>query len=154
MPATTSTAADEKYIDAVMKNFETAVKSGNLTYPIEVMYTPVLNQMGGKAQLLAVARATQEQMKMQKVSYLSWKAQKPYTYVSGTTRRYAIIRYEAVFDAAGKKLQVRNCLLGIKAANEAWQFIMGDQLSPEFNNQFLPDFPRNVVMPKPQTVQL
>ena len=147
-------AADEKYIDAVMKNFGIAVKSGNLAYPIEVMYTPVLNQMGGKQQLLAVARLTQEQMKAQKVSYVSWAAQKPYTYYNGQTRKYAVIRYEAVFDAAGKKLKVRNSLLGIRESGKPWQFIMGDELNPVFIKQFLPDFPRNVTMPKSQMIQM
>ena len=151
--ANASTAADDRLIGTIMDKFEAAVKSDNLTYPIEVMYTPVLNQMGGRDQLLAVARATQAQMKAQQVSYISWKAQRPYTYVNGKVHRYAIIRYEALFNTPGRKLKVQNCLLGIKVSNNTWQFLMGDQLSPEFNNQFLPDFPRTAVIPRPKTIQ-
>ncbi len=131
-----------------------AAQSRDLTYAIDVMYTPMLDKMGGKQAAKVAAKVMQAQMKSQRVSFISWKAQRPYTYIPAKTRRFAIVRYDAVFENDGQRLKVRGYLLGIKSPATTWQFVNGDDLDSETFTQYFPDFPKTVKLPRPEAVRL
>ena len=58
--------------------------------------------MGGKEQGVLAAQAIVAQMKQQQIVMVSWKATKPYQYIRGESRTYAVIPYESVLTIAGK----------------------------------------------------
>jgi len=78
----------------------------------------------------------------------SWKAQKPYTYIKGESRTYAVIGYESIMAIDGKKMRQESYGLGIKTADSPWQFVNGDNLSAEMYKEFFPDFPKSFELPK------
>ncbi len=148
-PAVAETnSADEKAIDSVMERLEKTFLAGDYSYVFEIMYAPIVEQMGGKEKGVEAAKGIVEQMKKQQIVMLSWKAKKPYQYVTGSSRSYAIIPYESAITVAGKKLKVESYQLGIKDAGSQWQFVNGDNLSPEIFANFFPDFPKTFELPK------
>jgi len=77
-------------------------ETNDFTYAVQVMYTPYLQKMGGRDLALRMARAAPAQMQAQHVRFVSWTPLRPYTYAAGRQRRYAVVRFEAVLDAAGR----------------------------------------------------
>jgi hypothetical protein len=145
--------ADDAAINAVMWRFQNAIRTNDFTYAVEVMYAPYLQKMGGRERALMVARAAPAQMQAQHVRFVSWTPLRPYTYVAGKQRRYAVVRFEAVLDAAGRRTKLRSYLLGIRTYNAPWQFVNGDGLVPADFAQFFPDFPKTTPLPKPEALQ-
>jgi len=134
-------SGDEREIDDVMAKLETSFKDNDYAYLFVVMYAPVVERMGGKEQGVLAAQAIVAQMKQQQMVMVSWKAKKPYQYIRGESRTYAVIPYESVLIIAGKRLRQESYQLGIKAAGSNWQFVNGDTLNPELFREFFPDFP-------------
>lgn len=147
-----ATNADDRIIEAVMDKLESSFKSGDYSYTLEVMYAPILQKMGGKEAVLEAAKALVEQMKQQQIVVVSWKARKPYQYVKGESRTYAIVPYESVVTVAGKRLRQSSYQLGIKTGDSNWQFVNGDNLNSEIYAEFFPDFPKSFDLPKLQRV--
>jgi hypothetical protein len=114
------------------------------------MYTPILQAMGGKEQVLAAMPALKEEIKQQQISMISWKVQKPYTYLKGAGQWYAVMPYVSEMSMAGKKVKVSGFQLGIKKDGVDWQFVSGDKLTPEILDRFFPDFPKGFELPKTQ----
>lgn len=146
--APASHSADDKVIDAVMEKLQSTFKAGDYTYAIEVMYGPVVEKMGGKEKALEIARNTGAQMKEQHIVIVSWKTQKPYRYVTGKNHQYAIVPYESSVTMGAKKLHQTSFELAIKVGDAQWQFVNGDNITPEVLNAFFPDFPKDVTLPK------
>src|SRR5262249_33676957 len=96
---------DEQEIDEVMAKLESSFKANDYVYVFGVMYTPILEKMGGKEQGILAAQAIVAQMKQKQMEMLSWKARKPYQYFHGESRTYAVIPYESVMTIAGKRLR-------------------------------------------------
>lgn len=141
-------SADDKAIDSVMQKLESTFKAGDYTYAIEVMYTPVMEKMGGKEKALAVAKNTGAQMKEQHITMVSWTAKKPYQYVAGTEHQYALVPYDSFITMGDKKLHQTSYEVGVKVGDGKWQFVNGDNITPEVLKQFFPDFPKGVELPK------
>lgn len=119
----------------------------------EIMFSPVLEVLGGRAQALDIVKSHEERTKnLKKVVYVSWKAIKPYQYVSGARHRYVIVRYESVMFITGQKVRKRSYQLGIKGKDSMWQFVNGDNLTSETYEELFPDFPKNVELPKLERV--
>jgi hypothetical protein len=110
--------------------------------------------MGGRDQALTIARAAPAQMQAQHVRFESWTPLRPYTYAVGTQRRYVLVRFESVVNAAGKRAKLKSYLLGIRSPNQPWQFVNGDGLTATDFAQFFPDFPKTVVLPKLEATPL
>ena len=81
------------------------------------------------------------------MTILSWKAIKPYTYLAGNSRKYAIIQYEMEESISGRKMKQTGFQLGIKAPGSSWQFVNGDQITSTIMDQFFPDFPKDAELP-------
>jgi hypothetical protein len=145
--------ADTAAIDAVMEEMERNFKAGDeYTYQCEVMFTPILDVMGGKTQMLAVLKPYETGLKHSQVAYISWKAIKPYRLVPGTRHKYAIIRYESVVSFDGQRLRKQSYQLGIKGDRPTWQFVSGDHLNPETYAELFPDFPKGTELPEVQRI--
>jgi len=144
--------SDEREIDEVMAKLKSSFKANDYTYVFDVMYAPIVEKMGGKAQGVLAAKAIIAQMKQQQIVMVSWKARKPYQYIQGESRTYAVIPYESVMTIAGKRLRQESYQLGIKAAGSHWQFVNGDNLNPEVFKEFFPDFPKSTKLPKLERV--
>jgi hypothetical protein len=114
------------------------------------MYTPIMDAMGGKEKMLAAVSVLKDQMTQQQISVISWEPQKPYTYLKGNGRWYAVIPYVSEMTMAGQKLKMSGFQLGIKNDGSEWQFVSGDKLTPEILNTFFPDFPKDLELPKTQ----
>jgi len=137
--------ADDTAIASVMERLEKSFLANDYSYAFDVMYVPIVEKMGGKENLAALVK---NQIKQQQIVVLSWKAGKPYQYVQGEFRTYAIIPYESVMSIAGKKLRQESYQLGIRIADSKWQFVNGDNLSSDTYREFFPDFPKNFELPK------
>ncbi len=140
--------ADEREIGDVMTKLEGSFKGNDYAYVFQVMYAPIVERMGGKEQGALAAQAIEAQMKQQQMVMESWKAKKPYQYIRGESRTYAVIPYESVLTIAGKRVRQVGYQLGIKTAGSHWQFVNGDTLNPELFKEFFPDFPKSVKLPK------
>lgn len=143
-------AEDDKVIDAVMEKLAKTFKANDYSYAFEVMYTPIVEAMGGREKLLAAVPILKEQMKQQRISVSSWKSQKPYTYLRGNGRWFAVIPYVSNMTMAGQRLKVSGFELGIKNDGSDWQFVGGDKLTPVIVGRFFPDFPKDFELPKTQ----
>jgi hypothetical protein len=143
---------EEQEIDEVMAKLESSFNANDYTYVFDVMYAPIVEKLGGRAQGVLAAKAIAAQMKQQQIVMVSWKARKPYEYIQGESRTYAIIPYESVMTIAGKRLRQESYQLGIKAAGSHWQFVNGDNLNPEVFKEFFPDFPKSTKLPKLERV--
>src|SRR5256886_10538938 len=88
--------ADNIAIDVVMERLGASFKAGDLSYQYEVMFTPIVDIIGGKTQVLALVKPYEEQIRKAPIAFISWKAIKPYHYVSGKSHKYAIVRYESI----------------------------------------------------------
>jgi hypothetical protein len=143
---------DEQEIDEVMAKLESSFKANDYTYAFDVMYAPIVEKMGGKAQGVLAAKAIAAQMKQQQIVMVSWKAMKPYQYIRGESRTFAIVPYESVMTIGGKRLRQESYQLGIKTAGSHWQFVNGDSLNPEVFKEFFPDFPESIKLPKLERV--
>ena len=141
-------SADDKAIDYVMEKLKSSFKLGDYSYAIEVMYTPIVERMGGKEKCLEAAKGIVALMKQQRIVMASWKVRKPYEYVKGESRSYVVIRYEALMIGAGKRLKQSGYRLGIKIADTKWQFVNCDNLTSEVYGEFFPDFPKTFKLPK------
>lgn len=141
-------SADDKAIASVMERLEKSFLSDDYSYAFDVMYAPIVEKMGGRENLAAMVKSIAAQIKEQQIVVLSWKAGKPYQYIRAESRTYAIIPYEAVMKIAGKKLRQESYQLGVKTADSQWQFVNGDNLSPDTYRDFFPDFPKNFELPK------
>jgi len=146
---TNGNEADEKIIDAVMEKLASTFKKGDWSYAVDVMYTPLLQSVGGKEKALAELNELMKQIKTENVS-ISWTDQKPYTYVAGGSHKYVIVPYEAEVKFQGKTIKQMNYQLGIKTRDSGWQFVNGDILTPEIYQQFFSDFPKDVEIPEVQ----
>jgi len=135
-----------------MAKLETSFKANDYAYVFEVMYAPVVERMGGKEQGVLAAQAIVARMKQQQMVMVSWKAKKPYQYIRGESRTYAVIPYESVLIIAGKRLRQESYQLGIKAAGSNWQFVNGDTLNPELFREFFPNFPSSAKLPRLERV--
>jgi hypothetical protein len=144
----TDHATDDKAIDVVMEKLERTFKAGDYNYTFEIMYTPVLDKMGGKEKGLEVAKSVAAQMKEQKIVMISWKAKKPYQYVTGKKHDYALVPYEAVLTMEDKKLRQTSFELAVKVGDSKWQFVNGDNINSSVLDEFFPDFPKKVELPK------
>ena len=131
-----------------MEQLERGFLAGDFTYAFEILYSPLVQTMGGRERALAAARAINAQMKEQRVVFLSWKARKPYQYVSTAVRRYALVPCEARLKVGGKRVLQSSYQLGIEVPGTGWQFINGDKLSPQVYQELFPDFPKTVKLPK------
>jgi len=143
---------DESAIDIVMERLEASFKAGNLSYQYDVMFTPILDVMGGKTQVLAIVKPYEDRIKKEQIAFISWKTIKPYQYVSGTHHKYAIVRYESTVSIMGKTLKKASYELGIKRKDSTWQFVSGDNLNAETYDELFSDFPKNVEVPKVERV--
>ena len=141
---------DDKAINAVMDKLTTTFKANDYSYAFEVMYTPIVEAMGGKEKLLAAVPVLKEQMTQQQISMISWEPQKPYTYLKGNDRWYAVIPYVSELTMAGQKVKMSGCQLGIKSEGSEWQFVSGDKITPTILDTFFPDFPKDFELPKTQ----
>lgn len=141
---------DNVAIDVVMNRLAGAFKTNDYSYIIDVMYTPVVRNFGGKEKAIADAKAVVDQMREQGMIVTSWKAIKPYTYCSGVSNRYAIIPYQMETEYNGRTIKQTGYQLGIKTPDAHWQFVNGDRLTPEIFSAFFPDFPTNVAFPELQ----
>lgn len=139
--------SDDKAIDAVMDKLATTCKAGDYTYAVDVMYTPILDAGGGKEKALEDARSFMEWAKAQQIIYVSWKTKKPYEYLAGTSHKYAIISSETVMKYGDKTLRQTSYQLGVKTVS-GWQFVDGVTLTQDFFDQYFPDFPKDVELPK------
>jgi len=144
--------ADEQAIDEVMAKLESSFKANDYAYVFEVMYAPIVEKMGGKAQGVEAAQAVVAQMKQLQMEILSWKPRKPYQYFRGESRTYAVIPYESLMTIAGKRLRQKSYQLGIKPLGSHWEFVNGDTLTSEIFKEFFPDFPKSVKLPKLERV--
>jgi hypothetical protein len=139
--------ADSIAIDAVMERLGASFKAGDLSYQYEAMFTPILDIIGGKTQVLALVKPYEEQIRKAPIAFISWKAIKPYQYVSGKSHKYAIVRYESVALMSGKKLKKTSYELGIKRKDSTWQFVSGDNLKAETYEELFSDFPKDAQLP-------
>jgi hypothetical protein len=139
---------DDKAIEIMMQKLESTFMAGDYGYSIDVMYAPMVESMGGREALLTATKNVVVQMKQQNIVLHSWKAQKPYSYVKGESRLYAVISYESIMTIGGKKMRQESYGLGIKTGDSPWQFVNGDNLSAAMYKEFLPDFPKSFELPK------
>ncbi|MEJ0089135.1 MAG: hypothetical protein WDM80_05210 [Limisphaerales bacterium] len=144
--------SDDKVIGAVMEKLEHDFLANDYSYTFEVMYASILESVGGREKGIEAAQAIKAQMKEQQMAFTSWKARKPYHYITGESHKYAIIPYEMEMTVAGKKLRSTGYQLGIKMPDSKWQFVSGDKLTSEIFEEFFPDFPKTVELPKAQTI--
>jgi hypothetical protein len=147
-PAELDRKTDEKIIDAVMEKLERTYKAGDYTYAFEVMYSPIMDRIGGKAKGLELARAVAAQAKEEQIIIVSWTPRKPYKFVTGTSHTYAIIPYESLITIAGKKMKQTSFQFAIKVSDSKWEFVNGDNLNPEMLAELFPDFPKDIELPK------
>ncbi len=147
-----SHAEDDKAIDAVMEKLAKSIKDNDYSYVFQVMYTPIVESMGGKEKLFALVPVLKEQMKQQQLKEISWESRRPYVYLKGYERWYAVIPYVSEMTMAGQKLRVTGFQLGIKNDGSEWQFVGGDKLTPQIFETFFQDFPRDYSLPKVQRV--
>jgi hypothetical protein len=151
-PSVQPNPSDEREIDEVMAKLESSFKANDYSYVFDVMYAPIVERMGGKAQGVLAAKGIVAQMKQQQIVMVSWKARKPYQYIQGESRIYAVVPYESVMTIAGKRLRQESYQLGIKPAGSHWQFANGDNLDPELFEEFFPDFPKSIKLPEVERV--
>ena len=142
--------SDDKVIDAVMEKLANSFKVGDYASAMDVMYVPILESLGGREKAVEGAKALMAQMKEQGMVIIYWKTRKPYTYLAGDSHKYAVIPYEMGARISGKKMKQTSYQLGIKTANSGWQFVNGDQLTPEIIGHFFPDFPKDFELPEMQ----
>jgi hypothetical protein len=140
--------ADDRIIDAAMEKLLNCFRTGDFSYDVDVMYAPFVEKGGGKKKVMELCEQLVQQMKEQQITIVSWETKKPYRYIEGTSNKYAIIPYESLMTVADRKMRQNSFQLAIKAPNANWQFITGDQLTPEIINAFFPDFPKNVEFPE------
>jgi len=145
-----SHASDDKEIDVVMEKLEKTFLDNDYSYAFEVIYAPIMEAMGGKEKLLAAVPVLKEQMKQQQLIMISWKPQKPYSYLKKDAGWYAVIPYVSEMTMAGQKVKVTGFQLGIKDDGSPWGFVTGDNLTPEMLNTYFPDFPKDFELPKTQ----
>ena len=112
---------------------------------VDVMYTPVLESLGGRKKASEDLKAV---MEMMKEVLVSWKVKKPYLYVAGKSHKYVVIPYEAKVKSSEGIITQTSYELGIKTAESGWQFVGGDVLSEELYDKFFPDFPKDVELPE------
>ncbi|HVU07605.1 MAG TPA: hypothetical protein VHG89_03580 [Verrucomicrobiae bacterium] len=143
-------ADDDKVIDAVMDKLTKGFMANDYSYAFEVMYTPIIESMGGKEKLLAMVPALKEQMSQLQISMISWESQKPYTYLKGNGRWYAVIPYVSEMTMSGQKVRMSGFQLGIKNDGSEWQFVNGDKVTSDILDTFFPDFPKDFELPKTQ----
>jgi hypothetical protein len=141
---------DDQAIDAVMDKEMKGFMANDYSYAFEIMYKPILESMGGKEKILAMVPVLKEQMKQMQISVISWKPQKPYTYLKGNGRRYAVIPNVSEMTMTGQKVKINGFQLGIKNDGSEWQFVNGDKLTPTMMDTFFPDFPKDFELPKTQ----
>jgi hypothetical protein len=139
---------NEKAIDAIMDGFRKSFMAGDYAYAVDRMYTPIVEKMGGRANLRATVTNAMAQMKEQHVVMISWETKKPYHYVNGESRIYAVVPYQGVMTIGGRTFRQESYQLGIKLANSPWEFVNGDSLTPELFGEFFPDFPKSFALPK------
>jgi Sulfatase-modifying factor enzyme 1 len=65
---------DHKAIDFAMAKLESAFKAGDYSYTFEVMYTPMLESVGGKAKGMETAKAIEAQTRESQIIVVSRKA--------------------------------------------------------------------------------
>lgn len=133
-----------------MEKVANSFKAGDCSPAIDVMYTPIMEKLGGREKAIEAAKAVIGQMKEQGITVISWNAKKPYIYLAGNSHKYVIVPYEMESTDSRKTLKQTGYQLGIKTPNSGWQFVSGDQLSPEILAQFFPDFPKDFELPEPQ----
>src|ERR1051326_7950018 len=126
---TNGNEADEKVIDADMKKLGNSFKTGDWAIAIDLMYTPMLDSLGGRKKAMETVEALKVQMKEQNLA-LTWNLKKPFTYVRGKSHKYAIIPDEARGGAGGVVVKQAGYELGIKTGSQ-WQYVGADQLTPE-----------------------
>lgn len=141
---------DDEAIDAVMEKLMQSFRENDYSYAFEVMYPPILESLGGKEKLMAAIPALMEQVKQQKLQIISCETRKPYVYLKGKARWYAVIPYTSEADMAGQKLKITAFQLGIKNEDSEWRFIGGDKVTRAMMKKFFPDFPKDYVLPKIQ----
>jgi hypothetical protein len=141
---------DDRMIDVVMEKLTKTFMVNDYSYAFEVMYAPIVEALGGKEKFLAAVPVLKEQMRQQQIGMISWKPQKPYTYLKGNGRWYAVISYVSEMTMAGQKLKVSGFQLGIKNEGSEWQFVSGDKLTSAILDTFFPDFPKDFELPKTQ----
>ncbi len=157
VPASEAAAArlhteDDKAIDAVMDKLAVTFKANDYSYAFDVMYTPILDSMGGREKVEPMVPVLKQQMEQLQMSVLSWETQKPYNYIRGDGRWYAVITYGCEMTMTGQKIKLSGYQLGIKIDGSSWQFVSGEKLTPEVFSTFFPDFPKDVELPKLQRV--
>jgi hypothetical protein len=145
-----SHADDDKAIDAIMEKLTKTFLANDYSYAFEVMYTPIVEAMGGKEKLLAAVPVLKEQLKQQQINMISWESQKPYIYQRGNKRWYAVVPYTSEMTMADQKVKLSGFQFGIKDDGSDWQFLSGDKLNPEILDKFFPDFPKDFEFPKSQ----
>jgi hypothetical protein len=141
---------DDKAIDVVMDKLESSFKAGDYSYATEVIYTPIVEKMGGRKAVTEAATAVMAQAKQQHIVIVSWKVKKPYQYVQGESRTYAVIPYESVMKISGKTIKQTSYQLGIKNGDSHWEFVSGDSLTAAGFQEFFPDFPKAIQLPELQ----
>src|SRR5262249_41538711 len=97
--------ADDKAIEDMMDKLESTFIPGDNGYLLDMMYNPMLESMEGRDNLLPSVRNVVTQMKQQNIVLHSWKARKPYTYIKGESRTYAVIGYESIMTVGDKKMR-------------------------------------------------
>ena len=141
---------DDRTIDGVMARLMAGYLANDYSYSFDVMYAPLLDSMGGREKIMAMLPALKEQAKQMRISVISWAPKKPYTYLRGKGRWYAVIPCVSEMSMTGQKVKISSFWLGIKNDGAEWQFVGGEKIIPAVWQNFFPDFPKDFEVPKTQ----
>lgn len=139
---------DEAIALEAIKPVIAAVIAGDYKVSIDAMYGPMVEDAGGKEELL---KQTELIMKQVDIRFLTYTiVEDAVKIVRGVERKYAVLPSELVLGTAAGQIKVWGFQFGVEVAPKTWQFVDGAGLSNLVLEEYFKDFPADYELPQPR----
>lgn len=141
-------AASEADILAILKPVADAALRGDLAAAVEVMYEPVMEDLGGRKALLEAAASLKRQMNAAGMQLKRYEYKAPFRFIQGKTQRYVVVPTLTEMIYPGGGVRAHGFELGVEVAPGKWRFLTGSNAKKETIAKYFPDFPAGEKLPE------
>lgn len=140
--------ASEAEVLAILKPVGDAAIRGDFAAAIDVVYEPVLEDLGGRKAFLEGVAKLQEQMEAQGMRVKSHTYGRPFRFIRGRTQRFVVVPTVTEMTFRGGAVRAHSFELGVEVAPGKWRFLNGSQVKKETIAKYFPDFPADEKLPE------
>lgn len=142
-----SAEANEATVRAALKPAMEATLRGEFEPSLDIMYEPVLEDIGGRAKMREAVKTLKEVMAKQKLEFRKFELQEPYRFVKGEKRQYVIVPTYVEMETPDKLIKMHAFQFGVEVAPGKWRFLDGAKTDMAVVQKYFPDYPTREKLP-------